>query len=866
MHRGLLLLVSLVVIPLVGLTHAATAGASKRSLGLRASIRIVGGPVAGSPALFKIRVKVPAKRRIARYDVSFGDRTKALRGVKPARQVRHIYARPGQYVARLTVIDSSKRRIKARVSVTVRSRGVGVGAPPVTGSTPPSVSPGVGPSPPSQPSPPSPPPFAAPPGDLDDFTTATPDRINAATPLPGGGARLNDELLITVGTPDSPGDRATAERAAAATGGAVSGGLVDLGVYEIRWVTPQDISARRTELLAQPAVTDVSFSTVGLLDTNQQPPGDWADDGPQATWPFSQVRAQAAWETTQGSDVTVGVVDGGVALQTHEDLNIKKKLGRDEAIDHATHVAGLACAKANGIGLVGMSWGCPIVTQGWGDRTDKSILRAANEVAKEPGVKVVNMSVVHINWSLPKTSCYTASQQDAVLGPARDPTSLKQKFRDLFTGKKGREIVWTISAGNNCAAGVASPWGQNADLANVITVAATNSDRTLARFSGFGPGVEVAAPGGVSVGTVEDGTGGNGTVGLWSTWANGSYMPESGTSMSAPVVAGIAALVRSANPGYSADQAARCITTTAGSGGIAVTRSALPAGADPQVDYSPRTLPIVNAEAAVDCRTFNPPSNPTRILIAGTGWEQGEIPALTDLLRSAGYTVTTSSTLPADLSSYGQVWWVGLQPPPASGVDQLSAFARAGGSLYLTGERPCCEALNSADTTIINRLVVSVGGITFGGLGDFSPRTQPVNPGAPGGLASTPFAIDTWAVGAPGGMTNVARRHVFASTGTGGNGTPLAAAWDARDVVGGGRVVVFMDINWLSSSYRGANWGRVAQNVALFLSGRAAPPGPTVATSAGEQSLDRSLEPKGDGRAPQPAPASAGPNPAPSLP
>jgi subtilisin family serine protease len=451
-------------------------------------------------------------------------------------------------------------------------------------------------------------PLEAPPEWLEAFTVPSPDRLAEAAPL-ASGAVLVDELLVTLGTPDEPGSRSDADAVAAAVGAVVSGGLEAIGVYELRWPQPQDLEQRRTELLSLPGVSEVSESTIGLIGADVEPPGDWSDDGPQATWPFDQVRARQAWEETQGSDVTVGIVDEGVVYSDHEDLNVFWVL-HGEPHYHATHVAGLACAEANGFGLVGMAWGCPIVTGGIRSTADKSVLAAAIEVASGFGVRVINISLGYNHRGTVGDRCATAAQQQQLVKASQ---TYKKAFRQILAGPIGRDIVWTLSAGNNCAPGVPSPAGANADLDNVITVAATNSDGSLASFSDFGSGVEVAAPGGVGVGSA-----GDGTVGLWSTWHSrcgflgwfhcGGYETSSGTSMAAPVVAGIAALVRSDHPGYGAAAAARCITKTAGEGtGTVTTASSLPAdGHVRHVTYSPATLPIVNAEAAVECDTLGP--------------------------------------------------------------------------------------------------------------------------------------------------------------------------------------------------------------------------------------------------------------------
>jgi hypothetical protein len=109
----------------------------------------------------------------------------------------------------------------------------------------------------------------------------------------------------------------------------------------------------------------------------------------------------------------------------------------------------------------------------------------------------------------------------------------------------------------------------------------------------------------------------------------------------------------------------------------------------------------------------------------------------------------------------------------------------------------------------------------------------PVNPGVVGNVATQPFTVTTWQPAAPGGMANVPDSSVFSYYQPGDPSTrqTVAAVWDRPSVVGNGRLVVFMDINWTEAAWRAANWSDVAQNVAFFLSGLTSPPG-SVVTSA----------------------------------
>lgn len=86
-------------------------------------------------------------------------------------------------------------------------------------------------------------------------------------------------------------------------------------------------------------------------------------------WPYTNTLTLRAWDKldAKGGTVKVGIVDAGRVYAKHEDLNVAQTFGGNIYRHHATHVGGLACAKANGRGVVGYSWGCPIVNSGWGD-------------------------------------------------------------------------------------------------------------------------------------------------------------------------------------------------------------------------------------------------------------------------------------------------------------------------------------------------------------------------------------------------------------------------------------------------------------------------------------------------------------------
>ncbi len=455
--------------------------------------------------------------------------------------------------------------------------------------------------------------IAAPPGQLEKFGEPSPDRISSAV-----DDALADELLVTLGTSQLPGTRTEAEGDASVIGGVVSGGIDAIGVYEIRWSAAQDLAARRATLEGLPGVAAVSAFTLDEYTADTLTPSIAPDyDQPWWIWPYEQIEAGGAWSHASGSDVTVGIIDVGNVFSGHEDLHVAETIPSGTKPEfHATHVAGLACARGdNQLGMTGMEPGCPLVSYGVGGMRGffAHVLEGMTQMSKRSAVKVVNVSLgenAELN-ARHEHQCATLFEAEQFQAHAQDAAPM---FRRLLTGI-GSSIVWTFSAGNNCTPGIPSPWGQSSDLPNVVVVGATNSNGALASFSDYGRRISVVAPGGVETDPPPGApaTCGSGLcfgkLGLLSAavfctpHCVGSYGEMAGTSMSAPLVAGVAALLRSTNPSLSAGDVGECIKLTAGiDTGYAGMHSSLPAGFTPRFPVVPAPdIPIVNASAAVKC-------------------------------------------------------------------------------------------------------------------------------------------------------------------------------------------------------------------------------------------------------------------------
>lgn len=252
---------------------------------------------------------------------------------------------------------------------------------------------------------------------------------------------------------------------------------------------------------------------------------EWANQ-----WGLEAIRAPQGWELAKGSSsVTIAIVDSGVDL-LHPDLADKIVPGRDfvngdsdpqDDYGHGTHVAGIAAASTNnGIGVAGTSWRARVMpvkvlnAVGVGSYSDvaSGILWAVDH-----GAQVINLS----------------------LGGSTPSSVLEGAVYYAHTNG----VVLVAAAGNSGSGSILYP----ARLPDVIAVGATDSADTRAAFSNYGPELSVMAPG----------------VSILSTGLGGAYVYDSGTSMSTPFVAGLAAILIGEVPSASPNKIRRLIESTA---------------------------------------------------------------------------------------------------------------------------------------------------------------------------------------------------------------------------------------------------------------------------------------------------------------
>ena len=324
----------------------------------------------------------------------------------------------------------------------------------------------------------------------------------------------------------------------------------DSGIEKLEVLSGEDVRTAAWQLLLNPQVefaepnfliakdevipNDAQFGEQWALRNTGQNDGQFGSD----------INASSAWSTTTGSKSTViAVIDSGIDF-SHPDLTNNQWLnpvpsvngdlhGWDYVADgaeikdeqgHGTAIAGIIAAEGNNaIGMTGVMWRASLMSLRVLDNTgigDVANAVEAIDYAVTHGAQVINLS-----WG---TSGESLALRDA----------LERAIR--------RNVVVVCSAGNGGRDLSERPYyPASFGLQGVIAVAASDNFDRLASWSNWDArNVSVAAPG----------------TNILTTQMGGGYWNVTGTSAAAPIVSGVAGLVKTFRPGTNVQLIARAIS------------------------------------------------------------------------------------------------------------------------------------------------------------------------------------------------------------------------------------------------------------------------------------------------------------------
>jgi subtilisin family serine protease len=283
---------------------------------------------------------------------------------------------------------------------------------------------------------------------------------------------------------------------------------------------------------------EIEYAELDYIVHGELVPNDPVYNDPYYVYAPQLIGAETAWDTTTGSpSVVVAVVDSGVSLNHPELVGHTVSCGTDicdfvnndsdpsDDQGHGTHVAGIiTAAMNNNLGATGIA----------------------------PGVKVMPVKVLSAantgSWStIAAGITYAVSHGAKIINLSLGGTTSAQTLYNAIMNAAAQGALVVAAAGNN---GDSTPF-YPAAYDQTMAVSMTDDHDVLYPLSNFGPTIDIAAPGFAIYNT------------YWTSANPDTYTCMTGTSMAAPHVSALAALLLSVRPDLTAANLRTIIQNTA---------------------------------------------------------------------------------------------------------------------------------------------------------------------------------------------------------------------------------------------------------------------------------------------------------------
>lgn len=319
---------------------------------------------------------------------------------------------------------------------------------------------------------------------------------------------------------------------------------------EVVTVPAEDLGEALDALRADPSVTYAAGpAEFRALSADPQYNQQWALANTGQSFsgfvgiPGADMKVAAAWQAApaRGAGVLVGVVDTG-AEAAHDDLAGKVTGGRSfvtgvgsydddttpsssPAYSHGTHVSGIIAAAAdNNVGIAGVAPGARLVELKALDESGVGSSRSVGDALAYAGD--LGLPIVNVSLGVDSLDADNVAFLENVI--ASHPNTL-----------------YVVAAGNDDADLARTPeFPCSLPAANIVCVGGSTSRDERAAWSNYGTDVDLFAPGQQIV----------------STWKPDAYNFSDGTSMAAPMVSAVAALVLAQHPGLRAASLKQIVT------------------------------------------------------------------------------------------------------------------------------------------------------------------------------------------------------------------------------------------------------------------------------------------------------------------